>query len=251
MNWHDYFVHNAANRQDLPWHLGVSVPSDLKLSFIRSLQKFQIGESGDGHNLRRQAATAGDANYTAAIDLFIKEEQEHSRLMAGILKAVDAPLIQKDWSDACFVVLRRLFNLHHELFVLLVPEIIAKRYFKALHDGIADPVIRAVCRQILHDEEGHVAFHIDTLQKALGDAGLVRRVLTRTRWRIVFRLGCLVVMLDHGGILGKCGLSRTRFWWDAGLLFDEAASAIFRWSPTPMLTRPAFSTAADAVLEPR
>ncbi len=241
MNWLDYFQGNAINRNEIPWQLGIFVPPDLKSVFIRSLQKFQIGESGEGHNLRRQAATTGDASYEATIDLFIKEEQEHSRLMARILSGLGAPLIKRDWSDACFVLLRRLFGLHHELLVLLIPEIIAKRYFRALHDGIPDPAIKAVCQQILHDEEGHVAFHIDTLQRAVRESGLLHRAATRIAWRILFRLGCLVVMFDHGRLLAMCGVSRIQFWWDAGLLFDEAASGIFRWSPSPLLTRPSFA----------
>ena len=246
MNWLDYFKSNAVNRAQVPWHLGLEIPDFIRPAFVRSLQKFQIGESGDGNNLRRQAATTCDPGYEATIDLFIKEEQEHARLMARVLTGLGAPLIKRDWSDACFVLLRRLFGLNHELLVLLIPEIIAKRYFRALHDGIPDPVVRAVCHQILHDEEGHVAFHIDTLQRAIRETGLLRRAATRVAWKSLFRLGCLVVMLDHGKILKRCGVSRIQFWWDAGLLFDEAAAGIFRWSSSPLLTRPSF----ECVLKP-
>ncbi len=131
-NWLNYFKSNRIQRQDIPSDHEINIEPNLRGPLIRSLQRFQVGESGEGHHLRRQAAKSGDADYQAAIDLFIKEEQEHARLMACVLRKLNAPLIEHHWSDACFILLRRLFGLHHELLVLLMPEMIAKRYFRAL-----------------------------------------------------------------------------------------------------------------------
>src|SRR5437899_8135760 len=99
--WLNYFEHNRAHRRVVPWDRDVQVPSHMRRALIRSLQKFQIGESGEGRHLRNKAAAVGDPTYDAAIDLFIKEEQEHARLMAGILKKLKAPLLCADWSDGC------------------------------------------------------------------------------------------------------------------------------------------------------
>ncbi len=236
-NWLNYFISNRIHRHEIPWDRELNVESSLRRGLIRSLQRFQVGESGEGHHLRRQAARSADADYRAAIDLFIKEEQEHARLMAEVLKKLKAPLLAHHWSDICFVLLRRLFGLHHELLILLIPEMIAKRYFRALRDGFADPTLRAVCGQILHDEEGHLAFHVDYLQQALASHSLAARALVRACWRVVFRAVCLVVTIDHRLVLQGTGVSAVTFWWDCGLIFDEVAAGIFSCAPTPAITR--------------
>lgn len=242
-HWVQYFEHNRVHRLPIPWEQGLQVEPALREPLICSLQRFQVGESGEGRHLRQQATTVGDACYERAIDLFIKEEQEHARLMARILGLLQAPLLKRHWSDGCFVLLRRLFRLQHQLLVLLLPEMIAKRYFRALHDGTADPVLRAVFEQIGRDEEGHLAFHIDYLQGALAPLSLPARALLRIVWRAFYRLACLVVMLDHRSALRAAGLSPARFWWDCGLIFDEVAAAIFSCAPTPVLSRPSFQRA--------
>jgi hypothetical protein len=173
----------------------------------------------------------------AVIDLFIKEEQEHARLMACVLDKLEAPLLRRHWSDGCFILLRRMFGLKHELLVLLMPEIIAKRYFRALRDGSRDEILRTVFGQILHDEEGHLAFHVDFLQRAFARLSVPGRLVLRVLWRLVFRLACLVVILDHRAILRGVGVSSAAFWWDCGLIFDEVAAGIFSCAPTPAIAR--------------
>jgi hypothetical protein len=226
-DWLEYFEWNRANRRHIPWEQAARIGLHLRKPLIRSLQRFQVGESGEGSHLRKQAATTGCPIYQKCIDLFIKEEQEHARLMAEILKREQAPLLTHHWSDNCFILLRRLFRLEHELLVLLVPEIIAKRYFRALHEGAEDPVVRAVCHQVLHDEEGHVAFHVDYLRQAFRSVSLVKRMALMISWKLLFQVACMVVMLDHGSLLRAIGVYRATFWWDCLMLLDEAAAAIF------------------------
>jgi hypothetical protein len=231
--WLNYFESNRANRPPVPWENGIHVESHLRAPLIRSLQKFQLGESGEGRKLKSHAQKTGDAIYATAIDLFIKEEQEHSRLMGEILHALNAPLIKRDWTDGCFVFMRQLFGLHQELMVLLLPEMIAKRYFRALHDGTNDPVLRAVFAQIAQDEDGHLAFHIEYLRRAFEKMSFTKRILVMVVWRIVFRVTCVVVMLDHRKILRAAGMKPRRFWNDCGQIFDEVAAGIF--SPAHLL----------------
>jgi hypothetical protein len=236
-NWLRYFEYNRSNRYHIPWQREIQVEPHLRAPLIRSLQRFQVGESGEGAHLRKQAAWTGDPIYQAAIDLFIKEEQEHARLMARVLEKLQAPLLNRHWSDACFILLRRLFGLHHELLILLVPEMIAKRYFRALRDGSVDPVLRGVFAQILHDEEGHLAFHIDYLQRAFVALPIPARLVLRSLWRVVFQAACVVVVVDHCSVLRGVGVSPTAFCWDCGLIFDEVAAGILSCAPTPAFGR--------------
>jgi len=225
--WLQYFEWNRANRRDIPWQNGVKLEFHLQRPLLRSLQRFQVGESGEGSHLRKQAASTGCAIYQKCIDLFVKEEQEHARLMAEVLKSQGTPLLNHHWSDNCFILLRRLFRLEHELLVLLVPEIIAKRYFRAVHDATDDAVVRAMCQQILHDEEGHVAFHVDYLSRTFRPFSLLKRAAVTVTWKLVFQAACLVVILDHRSLLRAARVPPAAFWWDCLMLLDEAAASIF------------------------
>lgn len=225
--WLNYFEYNRVHRLPVPWERGINIEPSLRDSLIRSLQKFQIGESGEGRKLRRHAVETGDAVYARTIELFVKEEQEHARLMAEILKRLDAPLLTSDWTDNCFMLMRHLFGLRAELLVLLLPEMIAKRYFRALHDGTGDPVLRAVFAQIVQDEEGHVAFHVEYLRRLFENLSFSRRIAVQVAWRIAYRATCLVVMSDHRAVLHACGVKPGDFWRDCGRIFDETAAGIF------------------------
>ncbi len=238
-SWLKYFEYNRDHRREISWERGVTVEPAMRASLVHSLQRFQVGESGEGRHLRKQAATTNDPVYMASIELFIKEEQEHARLMAEALQRLGAKLLRHHWSDACFILLRRLFGLNQELLVLLMPEMIAKRFFRALHDGVKDPVLRAMFAQIMHDEEGHLAFHVEFLQRALTGLSVPARILQRTVWRWLFRAACLVVMWDHRGILKQVAVSPAKFWWDCGLIFDEVSAGIFTGAPTPAFAQPA------------
>lgn len=231
--WLNYYEHNRTHRLPVPWEQGINVEHHLREPLIRSLQKFQIGESGEGRRLRRHATQTGDAAYAATIDLFIKEEQEHARLMAEILTRLGAPLLKSDWTDNCFMFLRHWFGLHQELMVLLLPEMIAKCYFRTLHDGTNDPVLRAVFAQIIHDEDGHVAFHVEYLRRAFQRLSFGQRIAVQVIWRFLFYGACLVVRFDHRAVLKACGVRPGDFWRDCGRIFDETAAGIF--SPAHVL----------------
>lgn len=245
-SWLRYFEHNRDHRAHIPWEETLKIEGYLLQPLIRSLQRFQVGESGEGRHLRAAAAKTGNQDYARAIDLFIKEEQEHARLMACVLTKLNAPLLTSHWSDNCFILLRRLFNINHELLVLLMPEMIAKRYFRAVRDGTSDAVVRAMCEQVLHDEEGHVAFHVAFLQAAFAGLTLPARVVVRFLWRMFYRAACLVVILDHRSLLKAVNVSPAQFFWDCEMIFDETAAAIFSSAPNPAATGTVLARASVA-----
>lgn len=241
MNWARHFEENRTHHAVIPWDHGITVESWLREPLISSLQCFQLGESGEGWHLRGHAIRTGDASYVTAIDLFIGEEQEHARLMARVLGLLGASLISKHWSNRCFIVLRRLFGLREELLVLLLPEMIAKPYFRALREGVTDRVLQLVFSQILQDEEGHLAFHADTLNRMLSGIPFAQRLCFQIWWRIAFRLACIVVLLGHGALLRTVHVSRRDFWRDCGEIFDEVAARVF--SPAHVLCAPCLEIA--------
>jgi hypothetical protein len=194
---------------------------------VHSLQRFQLGECGDGKHLSRHAAQMNDPSYSAAIDLFIQEEQEHSQLLARVLKALNADLLPSHWSDNTFMALRRFSGLHMELLTLLIAEVIAMRYYRALAEGINDPVAQAVFSQIMRDEWGHVAFHCDNLHEDFSVLPLVARTAIRLAWHGAFRAASLVVLFDHRAILRAVGVTPGAFLRDCNDLFEKAANEVF------------------------
>lgn len=231
-NWRDYFEQNKANHMTIPWERGIKIEPQLREPLVRSLQRFQVGESGGSGHLQQLARATGDADYVAAIELFADEEGEHGRLLARILKSLDAPLLDGHWSDGIFVMLRRigghgLRGLHTELLTLLIAEMIAKRYYRALYEGSSDEVLRTMCRQILRDEVGHVAFHCDYLRRALAQLSPATRVLVRNTWCTAYRLACLLVLFDHRGVLRASRVSAAQWWRDCNAIFDTTAGNIF------------------------
>jgi hypothetical protein len=198
--WLRYFKQNARQRMEIPWEQGITVEPYLREPLIRSLQRFQVGEQGDGLHLRKAAASTHDAAYKTTIDLFVREEQEHSRLLARVIEGIGGKLLQHHWSDTCFVFLRRLLGLQMELLVLLVAEVIAQVYYKYLHDGTTDAVLRGVFAQILHDESGHVTFHCDYLRRSFAQRSTLTRWLVFQSWKLLFMLVCLIVIYDHRSV---------------------------------------------------
>ncbi|GAA2600170.1 ferritin-like domain-containing protein [Actinomadura fulvescens] len=218
LGWRQRFEAQAAVRETTPdpdWSRGARLDKAL----VRSLQRFQVGEAGDGANLIRKARGSGAADYAAAVGLFIAEEKNHARLLGLLLHAAGAPTITHHWSDAIFIRLRRTLGLRVELLVLLVAELIALRYYRALRDGTDDPLTAEVARRIHADEERHVPFHCDRLRNT--HRGLI------ALWRVLLFGATVVVAGDHGRALAALGVTRRRFVADV-LTESRKASALMR-----------------------
>lgn len=230
-NWLEYFQGNAQRRMPIAWENGVSVEWSVRAAVIASLQRFQVGESGEGNHLKSCAAQTEDAEYCAAIELFLAEENYHAQMLAGVLRSVGAPLLSGHWSDAAFIVIRRFAGLRMELAILLVAELIAKRYYRVLHDATNDPNLQLMCAQILRDEHAHVAFHCDTLNRAFARFSPLKKMAIRFWWKRFYRVVCFVVALDHRGVLRAANVSVWNWMRETDEIFEQSARQIFEKSP--------------------
>jgi hypothetical protein len=185
--------------------------AELEAVIVRSLQRFQLGESGDGANLAAKASLGGDESYAKAVGLFIAEEQQHARLLAALLTAANAQLISSHWSDAVFTRLRRALGLHLELMVLFVAEFVALSYYRACRDGAGDPLAAEVARRILADEERHVRFHSQRLGLALARLPTVAWLAVSWAWQLLMIGTACAVVVDHGAALRRLGMPRRQF----------------------------------------
>jgi len=87
--------------------------------------------------------------------------------------------------------------------------------------------LQSVTSQIEHDENGHLAFHIEYLHRAFASMSFLQRILAQVLWRGIYRITCLVVMIDHRDLLQAAGVNLRDFWHDCGVVFDEVAAGIF------------------------
>ncbi|HEV3294251.1 MAG TPA: hypothetical protein VG123_35150, partial [Streptosporangiaceae bacterium] len=106
VEWLVYFRANAARTRPVPWGCGAEVTAAELAGVGRSLQAWQLGETSDGRHLRaaaaRYAARAGDADYPAVIELFIREEQRHGAMLGRFLDLTGLGRRTADWGDTLF-----------------------------------------------------------------------------------------------------------------------------------------------------
>lgn len=200
----------------------------LRPEIVRSVQRFQVGESGDGANLLRKAAAAGPSDYADAARLFVAEEQNHARLLAMLLGAADAPLLAWHWSDAVFVRLRRALGLRLELMVLLIAEVVALGYYRALRDGAGDGLTSRVAGLILTDERGHVPFHCQRLRAEFARWPRWARRAIDVPWSLLLCGTVLLVAFDHGPALRRLGVGKWQFVDEVTREFRAAVRSVLR-----------------------
>ena len=223
-NAHVHAMADAAIAFDDP----CDIPDSVRRPLIESARRFQLGESGDGEQLLRKAARAGDREYLRAAELFVAEEQQHAALLLRLLGYLDGQPMRKHWSDAVFVRLRRLMGLRTELMVLTVAEVVALSYYGGLANAGPDGVVRAVAARIVADEHPHVQFQQDRLRAGFAESRVGARALAFAFWWLTAIGATVVVAFDHGPLLDAIGYRRTRFIRDVLADFAKVVAAVLR-----------------------
>jgi len=252
--WADGWVeHFRANRES---HAALEARTDWtgestlsrrdQAALVRSLQRFELGEGGDGAHLLRKAERRASPARVEALRLLIAEEQAHSALFARGLHHFGAPRLGSHWSDAAFTRLRRALGLRTELMLFLIAESVAMPYFVALSRFDGDDVVRTIGLRIALDERHHIAFQVDQLRHGFQELpGGLRVAVFAASWVIAVG-AATVVAVDHGPALRASGMSRRRFWRSAlGSFRDAVAAALW---PTSGVggSRPATRTPMSA-----
>jgi hypothetical protein len=199
----------------IPWHQGVEFTAAERSAVARSIQIFQLGETGQGRHITRAAddyaKRTGDTLYPTALQLFIEEEHRHAALLGQVLDAAGIPRIRRQWSAGLFRKLRHLAGLELAICVLLSAELIAMIYYSALRRATRSIVLRQVCQQILRDEVMHLKFQSERLailrrrrsQRAQGMA-------VGAQW-MLFVGTCGIFYCAHWRVLKAGGFSVRRF----------------------------------------
>ncbi len=173
--WVEHFRKNKEHREEPDWDAPVSLPPDLVQTLLPSLQQFELGDGGGPAYLiawdREKFLSHPGAR--ELVDLWFKEEEEHSRLLGDAVKRFGGESIEAHWSFSLFCGVRRYLGVRFELRALLLTEIVSNVYYQMLlkYGGKQDPALAQMCRLIIRDETGHIAFHRDWLGRSGGSYG--------------------------------------------------------------------------------
>jgi len=232
--WVEYFIHNQGHLLPIDWDNPYRLSVYEKEAILKSIQQFQLGESSEGNHLlaaaKQYAERSGEADYVMAVQLFIQEEQRHARDLGRFMMQQGMRLAHAHWVDSVFRWLRRTFNLDVCIVALLMAEIIAVVYYRALHDATASPVLREICQQILRDEGYHLRFQIDMLARLRQGRLPLGLLLTNILQRILFSGTLLVVWSGHHRVFHAGRMSFGQFWWLNWRLFNRLLASKTRLS---------------------
>lgn len=215
MNTQTWITHFERNTRlndtlELPDEVPCRLSDKLRVPLAASLATFQLGESGTGSRLRRYAREVAPLEnfrgYQRAIDLFVAEEQSHSRLLARVVRHLGGRLLRKQWTNSVFRRLRFLVNLEFAVQVLLTAELVAEVYFGTLYLRCEDPVVRKVAHKLLRDEMKHLDFQRDFLSERVAGFNDLGRLLWRLQFQAVHAITVRVVAWDHRHALKALGV---------------------------------------------
>jgi hypothetical protein len=203
----------------------VQLTSNEIAAITKSTQQFQLGEGSKGQRLLDRGKEYGrevrDPFFVGALDLFIKEEQQHSRYLEAFMQSQNIPVVGRHWVDSIFRKLRGIAGLELSLSVLVTAEIIAMPYYRALRDATGSPTLKNICRRILEDETTHLKYQASMLARLSAKRS---RVLDRiaAALRRFFLFGTtIVVWFGHRPVFQAAGYNFARFKLETFFEFDE------------------------------
>jgi hypothetical protein len=222
--WLAFFRSRRDRSVELPWDEEDALDPAVRARIARSIATFQLGESSDGTTLRaaaaRYAERGGLPQLAEITPLFVAEEQLHAALLASFMKCHEIPLLRREWSDGVFRALRKLGGFDSTIAVLLVAELIAIPYYRALAAATPSPVLRRICEEIVADEIQHVTYESALLQAIRARRPAVVRALARRLHELLHAGALAVVYRGHSEVLRAAGVGPVGFW--------RAGWAVFR-----------------------
>ena len=214
--WSCYFQINTEWHRQLDWEPLEPLTEGEQSAVARSIQIFQLGESGEGRHFLKcaehEAARTGDWMYLRALRMFIHEEHRHAEYLHQVLWASRIPTLQKNWTDGIFRWLRHRAGLELTIIVLLTAELIAQVYYQALRDATANRRLRQICRVVLRDEQMHVRFQSERLARLRASQCKLRRFLARCFEQALFLPTLCVVWWTHRPVFRAARMSFGAYW---------------------------------------
>ncbi len=215
-DWVAYFESNQWDPENVVEHKDVELSRRAKRAITRSIQTFQLGESGEGTHFlkcaRQWAERTGDFEYVTALEMFIKEEQRHAAALGAFMDRARIPRIQKEASDNIFRWVRHQAGLELTITVLITAEIIARVYYPALRRATSSHWLRSICEQLCRDEIPHIRFQGQRLGIIMRHKSWFGRAISRFLSQALFDVACVVVWFAHRRVFKAAKLSWKQYW---------------------------------------
>jgi hypothetical protein len=228
--WYEHFHDNRDRAASLPWQDPYRLSAAEVRLTARSIQQFQLGEWARGRGFRRRAqacaALAGDPWFLPTLDLFIAEEQGHSRMLGEFLDRERIARLTSDWTDRAFRRLRKLAGLEICVMALVTAEALAIPFYRALREATRSPLLRSICARILCDEAAHLGYQALTLGMIRRPLGPKTRVIRAAAHSTLFHGTALILWAQHRRVFQAAGWNFSRFWSDSSRGFDRLQSRI-------------------------
>jgi hypothetical protein len=225
--WFTHFSLRSMTALHVSSNPAVQLTNEERRAITPSIQQFQLGENSSGQHLlergQKYGRAANDPLFAGALDIFIREERQHSRYLAAFMQSQSIPVVQKHWVDTVFRRLRVLAGLELSLTVLVTAEFIAVPYYRALRAATNSLTLKVICTRILDDEASHLKFQASMLARVAGRRlEIVQRLLHQLH--SLFLLGTiLVVWYEHRLLFNAAGYTFRRF-------VDETMTEFSGWS---------------------
>ena len=171
-HWIRHFQVNRNHRPEPDWGALFSMDEAKRAALAKTLAEYQLGDGGGECRLvgfDAESARAVHPDAAEVIDLWFREEAEHSRLLGFALRRVRGEFITTTFGFRWFNRIRCWFGAQFEMLVLLVVEIVSTGYYRIIQRHCGDAPIAAMCGLILRDEAGHIIFHRDRLAEKSSD----------------------------------------------------------------------------------
>jgi hypothetical protein len=168
---------------------------------------------------QRFSRETGDLGLIAALKLFLREEQRHSKILARFLQIENAPCLGRHWVHSVFRSLRGLADLELCLKVLVTAEILARPYYAALRDATGSPLLKSICQHIFDEEGAHLQFQAFALSRFQNRHGRLLKALIKTSHLVLLALTAALVWAQYKAVFRSAGRTFSRFWEEAGQEF--------------------------------
>ena len=234
--WKNHFRNNQRDRVEPMWDAPTKLTSDQIEKLLPSLAQFELGDGGGPCYLTAwdRGKFLSQPHARELVDLWFKEEAEHSRLLGDAVKRFGGESIESHWSFSIFCLVRKVLGVSFELRTLILTEIVSNVYYQMMlkHGGEKDAAIAQMCRLVIRDETGHIAFHKDRMARSGRKFGMI--------WAGIFKMMGLsagtMLWLNHGKAIRALGGTNAEFYreiWTA-MKFFISSLRIRQQAPHPV-----------------
>jgi len=143
--WLTHFQKNQRDRTEPNWTAQSQLTPDQIKALVPSLEQFELGDGGGPCYLTawNREKFLSQPYARELVDLWFKEEAEHSRLLGDAVKKFGGKKIESHWSFSVFCSVRKWLGVEFELRALILTEIVSNVYYQMMlrHGGGKDETI--------------------------------------------------------------------------------------------------------------